>query len=330
MRRYADTFFRHWLLAMVPIAVLPLGAFILARSSPASISVTANIWVNQATIGQISYVSSYSSPAENVATNLSQLLASGSFDARVAQHSPLYLQSLPPSSDPATVASADFGKNVLVAAVGPNTVSFTYTTKNWNAGLQVLQTIINEMPQQLRLLNSHQVVSLQQQLVPAQAHLSLVTQNLHAYLQAHNIAPVAVDVQQFSDPGLAQRYQAVQSAQSNVQSIQSQINQLGGQASATRLEVIDRPSATLVSRKKTYLLDGVIGLLLGLALGGGFIVLKTAGDRTLRWADELPELLGLPALTVVPYSRALAMQGARTSGVGRRVKPGRSGTGKGG
>jgi capsular polysaccharide biosynthesis protein len=78
------------------------------------------------------------------------------------------------------------------------------------------------------------------------------------------------------------------------------------------LRIVDAPNVTIVSSKKKETMNLAIALLIGLLLGGGLVVVKTALDPTVRYADEVPALLDLPVLAVVPYSRALARQNKKT------------------
>src|SRR5437588_7519674 len=89
MRRYVDTLYRYWHLALLPILILPVGAFFLMKSTPTTFG-NANIWVDQAALQQLSYVNGAVSPSQNMSDYLQQLLLSPSFDYGVAKRAPLY------------------------------------------------------------------------------------------------------------------------------------------------------------------------------------------------------------------------------------------------
>lgn len=48
MKRYAETFFRYWLLVLIPIIALPIGEYAMIRHTPKGVLASANIWVDQA------------------------------------------------------------------------------------------------------------------------------------------------------------------------------------------------------------------------------------------------------------------------------------------
>jgi hypothetical protein len=67
--------------------------------------------------------------------------------------------------------------------------------------------------------------------------------------------------------------------------------------------VVDSPSpSTAGSSKKTELEVLGIALVLGLLLGGTFVVVRTALDHSVRFAEEVPDLFDLPLLITVPLT----------------------------
>ena len=78
---------------------------------------------------------------------------------------------------------------------------------------------------------------------------------------------------------------------------------------SSAMKIVDPPSpAASSTSKKTLLLDFGVIFAVALLLSGAFIVVRTALDRSVRYPDEVPELLGLPVLGIVPYSRDLSKQ----------------------
>src|SRR5947209_1913695 len=90
VKRYIDTFYRHWVIALIPIIVLPLAAFAVARLSGKSTTATTSIWVNQVSVKQLSYADPLVTPAANTMAAVLQLLQTGAFDMLVARESPAY------------------------------------------------------------------------------------------------------------------------------------------------------------------------------------------------------------------------------------------------
>lgn len=76
--------------------------------------------------------------------------------------------------------------------------------------------------------------------------------------------------------------------------------------------VVDAPAAQPTSiGKKQLLLLLLVPLLVGVVLGGAFIVVRTALDRSIRRPGEVETLLGLPVLAVMPYGATANSTGSR-------------------
>jgi capsular polysaccharide biosynthesis protein len=113
--------------------------------------------------------------------------------------------------------------------------------------------------------------------------------------------------QSLFDPAFATLYQAVQSAQVDIDNADQQVSQATSQTAGNTFLVYDPPSTVWASlSKKSLALDLVIGLVVGLLLSGAFIVGTTAFDHSLRYAHEVPDLLGVPVLASVAYGKDLA------------------------
>jgi capsular polysaccharide biosynthesis protein len=321
VRRYAETLFRYWLIALVPLVVLPLADYAFIRYTPKTLLTSANIWVNQSVADQPSLTNQYLTPAQIEANTLSQLLQSPSFDLAVARGSSIYRQMLARAGDPGTVALQDLSAHVQIAPAGDNVLTVSYTSKNWSLGPQVINSFLSTALKEEQALNQQQtksnMASAQAQLQNAQQRLATSSQKLSDYMTAQNIAPKALLTDQALDPTLATLYQQYQADQANVASAQQQLTKLQAQSAlpATVVEqaefqVLDHPRVNIssASRRSKELTNVAIAALVGLLLSGGFVVVKTALDRSLRYADEVPELLGLPVLAVVPHSNALATQ----------------------
>lgn len=312
MTRFVETFFRHWVAALVPLLLVPLAAVYTLFSSQASAQIAANVWVNNASDKQLSYADPNVPPAQNTQAALTQLLQSQSFDLHVARQSSLYWKTVAKYPAPAHLVQADFQKNVVVGQSGPDLVTIVYTSKDPRVGVQVVQNILKNAPNEILKLNQKQVSNdapaYKNQLNFAQLQLGQAATSLHRYMQAHNIKASDVTVQSLTDPRFATLYQTMQSAETNVQLAQEQLSSVTAERTVQgAFQVIDAPSATVIPvAKKKVLTNVVIALAIALLLGGVFVVTRTALDHTLRSAYEVPDLIGLPVLAVLPYSAALA------------------------
>jgi uncharacterized protein involved in exopolysaccharide biosynthesis len=322
MRRYTDTFVRYWLIALIPVIVLPLADYALIRHTPKTVLASAKVWVDTSVAGTAASYNQWLSPAQNEVNTLNQLLQISSFDWTVAHGSPVYTHMLLRGPDPSAVVVADLQKNMQITADGDNLLVVSYTSNNWQLGPQVVQSFLEAALNQTQLLNQQQaktsIAYYGSQLDSAQHDLAQAAKRLSDYVRANDIQPSEMATRQNSDPTFVSLFQQVQADQQNVSNLQQKIATLRGQSTATSavgpsgLRIVDAPNVTIVSSKKKETMNLAIALLIGLLLGGGLVVVKTALDPTVRYADEVPALLDLPVLAVVPYSRALARQNKKT------------------
>lgn len=295
------------MIALLPIILLPVGAYALMSSTPIVYG-TANVWIDQTSLQQLGYVVQGAPPATTLASYMGQLLFSPSFDAGVANRSPLYRRSLSIAPDPKIAAADDLGKNATAVFSGPNLVSVTYLSKNPAIAVQVVRGILDQTTYEITHLNHVQagkdIAQYNRQLESARTRYKVAAQGLGQYMSQHGISSADLALRQLSDPTLATFYQAVQSAQTDETNIQQQLAQARAvQSSQAAFRVIDPPTAKLAPiSKKKKLTSLLIPLVLGLLISGAFVVIRTALDRSLRYADEVPALLGLRVLATVPYS----------------------------
>jgi uncharacterized protein involved in exopolysaccharide biosynthesis len=319
VRRYAETFFRYWLIALVPLIVLPLAGYVVVKRTPQTIQASAKMWVEPSPAPSFASYNQYETPAQNEQDRLTQLLQISSFDWDVARGSALYMSALAKQPNPADYLGRDLRTNVQFTAAGDNLldVSYTYSSRNTQLGIQVVQSLLNVALNQTHLLDEQQAAAsisyYQYQLQLAQQNLAQSSQKFARYMAAHHYTSAELNAQMAVDPTLASLYQQVQSDQASVSNIRQQVAALQMQSTASSapgqdgLRVVDPPSLTIISSKKKEILNLALYLLAGLLLGGGFVVTRTLLDRSLRHADEVPDLLGLPVLAVLPYDPARAL-----------------------
>lgn len=336
MKRYAETFFRYWLIALAPIVVLSLVGYAAIRSTPKTAQATAKLWIDPSASNLGASYNQYQTLAQNEQDVLTQLLQISSFDWAVARGSTLYMQMLSKYASPGDHLTADLQRNVQFTPAGNNLlyVSYTYANKNLQLGVQVVQSVLSAALNQTQLLNQQQTASsisyYKQQLQLAQQQMRQSAQALARYMAAHGIASTELNAQMPVDPTLAGLYQQVQADQTSASGIQQRIAalQLQNTGSSAAIQsgvrIADPPSIIIVSSKKKELMNLAIYVVIGLLLGGGFVVVKTLLDRSLRYADEIPELLGLRVLAVLPYnpdSSAFAAQRGKVDRPAHKAGP---------
>jgi hypothetical protein len=318
MRRYAETFFRYWLIIILPVIVLPAATYAMVRHTPKTVVATANILVAQSLAGPSGDWSQYQTAAQNEAADLNQLLQSPSFDLAVARTSPIYAQALSSGRTSPDSVVTDLSTNVQIVPKGPSMLGVSYSSKYGDVAVQVVNSLLGTARDQAQTLSRLQIASAityyGYQLQNARQQLSQSTQKLRAYMSVHGVTVDQLNPDMAADPTLATLYRQNQADQAAVADAQQKITTYRTQSTlpanlvAGSFTVVDQPRITVVSSKKTQIMQLAIALVVGLLLAGIFLVAKTALDRSLRYVDEVEELLGLPVLSVVPYSRTLAVQ----------------------
>lgn len=336
MKRYAESFFRYWLIALAPIVVLSLVGYATIRSTPKTAQATAKLWIDPSASDLSASYNQYQTLAQNEQDVLTQLLQISSFDWAVARGSTLYMQMLSKYASPGDHLATDLQRNVQFTPGGNNLlyVSYTYADKNLQLGVQVVQSVLSAALDQTHLLNQQQAASslryYKQQLQLARQHMRQSAQAFARYMAAHDIASTELNAQMTVDPTLAGLYQQVQADQASASSIQQKIAALQLQSTGlsdavqSGIRIADPPSVIIVSSKKKELTNLAIYVVIGLLLGGGFVVVKTLMDRSLHYADEVPEVLGLRVLAVLPYnpdSSAFAAQGGKVGRPANKAGP---------
>ncbi|MGH2389192.1 MAG: hypothetical protein ACRDIE_13390 [Chloroflexota bacterium] len=259
--------------------------------------------------------------AQVEAANITQWLQSPTFCLDVAKSSPLYARQLALLPDPKGSVTTDLQKNVQVVAQGDNLVSISYSSKNPTLAMQVVQGVLTKATANMQVSNSRvgavNKAYYEAQLYNAEANERNSAQQLATYMQQHGITDAKLQDLLTSDLTLATLYDQDKSDQQTVASLRQQVQATVAQNSlpATLVDqngyfVADQPTVAYVSAsKKKELMDVGIALVLGLLLSGAFLVVMTAADRTFRRPVDVPFLLDLPVLAVVPYSSALKRAG---------------------
>ncbi len=345
MRRYAETFFRYWLIIAVPIILLPAATYAMIRNMPKTVVATANILVGQSLAGPSMDWSQWQTAAQNEQAMLNQLLQSPSFDLDVAHTSPIYAHALDTGkASPASVVT-DLTHNVVIATKGPTMLSVSYTSKYPDVAVQVVNSLLGTARDEAQALSRQQtqqaITYYTYQLQNAQQRLNQSSKKLRDYMAAKGITSDQLNAQIAADPMLGTLYRQSQADQAAVSDAQQKISDYRTQKTIPAnlvvqgsFSVVDQPSITVVSNKKAQIMDLVIALVVGLLLGGTFLIAKTLLDRSLRSTEEVEALLGLPVLSAVPYSRTLAAQRIGSPQIGennvrRRALQGLSRTGTG-
>ncbi len=342
MRRYAETFFRYWYLALIPLIMLSVVGVPVARGSAGTFTTTANLEVASSVSSQIDNYNTYITPAQNEATVLSELLGSPSFDEGI-----IYSADAAAYRNWATIKAhgvnavqymvSDVARN-LVLTPHNHLVVVSYTGQDRNlavgavAGASIVQafvsTVIDRASAQSNAQLAASIAAYKSQLASARRHQGASYTQLRAWMQRHGYAgpdpSAGTQAAGITDPQYDALYQQYLFDKSNSDNIQNKLltaqvtQQTNVQLGGATLSELDPPSTSGSSATRKELTTLLIFAGVGLALSIVFLVARTALDRGLRYADEVAELLRVPTLAVVPYSRRRpAGSGARPLTAGR-------------
>jgi uncharacterized protein involved in exopolysaccharide biosynthesis len=322
MSRTLEVIFRKLLALLALIILLPLVSVAVAYMLPRSYEVTASLWAlrRYVIIGATGPETDITStPAQTQATALTELLQARSFALSVANAT-----SLPSTLDRAVQADpqvrddtlyAEISTKVKVTAEGYNLFVITYQNKDVVVAQQVVASVIKNYGQQSEgftvvegqiLLESYQT-----QLEKAKQDATAATNSEAKYIAQH---PKEKQADLVNDPQYAYLHAQTQQAQATLQNIQTEIATLNqqistqGNASESLFKVMDAPiiPGKPLSRLKTLLFGGGIGLGVALAACALYILIAIRRDRTMYTVNDLRNVSSLPVVLQLPHLRPAA------------------------
>ncbi|HEX6477320.1 MAG TPA: hypothetical protein VF043_00640 [Ktedonobacteraceae bacterium] len=249
-----------------------------------------------------------STPAETQATALTALLQVHAFALSVAKATSL--PSTLPAADPAARDDALINavSKVQVVAQAYNLFVITYTNSNPEVAQQVVQAVITNFglqSQGFSFIESQPLLAgLQAQLAKAKEDAATAVAAESKYIGTH---PSLSKTDLLNDPEYQLLQAQAQNAQTAVSNVQTNIDTINQQVSAqgsgvdTLFKVLDAPFVQGVSRTKTYLMGGGIGL--GLAIAGAllYVIFATRRDRSVYTPLDLQKVAALPVVMQLPY-----------------------------
>jgi len=316
LERILEAIFRRPLQLLIVIALLPVISVGIMYFLPRSYQATATLWAlrRYEVIGASGPESNLlATPAETQATALTELLQSRYFALSVAKAT-----SLASTLDAQTRAnpqlrddtmSADLSKQVIVASQGYNLFVVTYVNKNPLVAQQVVQSVVQNFSLQSqdfsvaegqRLIDSYrtELAKAKQDATSAAAAESKYSLD-HPELKGQALQ---------ADPQYALLHAQTQQAQTTLGNIQSTIATINQQISTqgtstdTFFKVLDPPNDIRgVSRTKTYLTAGGVGLGIALLACVLYIIISARLDRTLRTLRDIQKVTSLPIVTQLPH-----------------------------
>jgi hypothetical protein len=313
LRRVLEVIFRRPLQLLAPIALFPVVGLAVMYVMPRSYEAYASLWAFRrfeiiTTTGPESDLQS--TPAETQATALTELLQVHAFALSVAKATslpstlPADVKADPAARDAALIKAVS---KVQVVAQAYNLFVITYTNSNPSVAQQVVQAVIQNFglqSQGFSFIESQPLLAgLQTQLEKAKEDAANAVAAESKYIAAH---PSLSKTDLLNDPQYQLLQAQAQNAQTTVSNVQTNINTINQQVSAqgsgvdTLFKVLDAPFVEGVSRTKTYLEGGGIGL--GLAIAGAllYVIFAARRDRSVYTPLDLPKVAEFPVIMQLP------------------------------
>lgn len=298
------------LIIMLPVISVAIVYFVIPRSYQSS----ASLWAfhRYAVIGLTgSETDLTSTPAQTQADALSEMVQSRNFDLTVASIS--HLASTLSADVQANhqlrddTLSSDISKHVLVTGHGYNLFTITYTNQNPQIAQQVVQAVIQNFEKQSQLFTGAEGQQLldtyQAELIKAKQDVQTAIAAESNYITSHSNLTSA---RLLADPHYNQLHTQTQQAQAYVATIQANIasvnDQLNSQGNGTNslFKILDVPDAQGLSRTKTYLIGGGVGLGVALIACLLYVILAIRRDRTVHSLLDLEQITALPVVMQLP------------------------------
>ncbi len=316
MRRYAETFFRYWMLILVPIIVLPVADFALMRHVPKTVVVTADLWVNQAPPG---YNSQFTGAAGNEASYINEYLQSPSDIAPIIGGSTAFAQLERTAPADALKVEQTLLESFQVNPKGQYLLGVSFTGQDEGIARDAVNGLIAAIQAQQQAQNSSQT---QTNIAVTEAQVNTDYKNqaqskkvLQDYMARKGLQASDLANPNPLDTNLAGYEQQFQNDQKQYLNDQQALSKLRAQAALPASEqqapfyTKDPAAAIVTSSRKKILLSMLEALAVALFLSGSFLVAKTLLDRGLRYPDEVADVLDLPVLAVVPFAPPAGSRG---------------------
>jgi uncharacterized protein involved in exopolysaccharide biosynthesis len=336
MVRYLETFYRHRLLVLAPLAICLVISLGIVAVQPRSFASTAKIWVDRPLLATSAPTNIYQTPADEQTAVLQELVKTRSFCILAANRAtlPADLQNehLASAHDPVNRALAllpgkhsnaapltqdqldelafqTISHDTTVVASGPNIVTVTFQYGNAAVAAGTAQAIIDQYVDEVltgqRAEAKAAVDFYAGQVAAARADLSAADTKVLNYLDVHPeqrlptaIPDASVTQLKLDDDEVRQRYLSLQTKLDDAQ-LQAAIVQ---QSTLNGFRLIDPPLApnAAVSRLKLLLEGGGVGLGAGLMLSVLCLIGLTLMDTSIRSGQDVESSIGYRLVGVVP------------------------------
>ena len=321
IEKILEAFFRHWLLILLPLLVIPLDVTAWVFSTPPQYEAQAGVWVERPTY--LSYsgdeLTRYMPPASVQRNQLLELMRTRSFLTAVVKGSPLE-----PLLDPDSTADIDaiFNRDFEAIQNGDHLLVIRFRAEEAATALGAVNAVVEEFRKRAsedRRAQAQLAISFYQaRSSDSDTALTTARSDLAKYLAANpKIAQMLSQNVELArlDPQFAELQRRVESSQRDSDSARGALGaaqldvSAGNQSDAFSFRIVDATgvSATPSRQLKKMLVYPIAALLFALVIAGSLLMLFTLSDHSVRsLADLAPDtvILGvLPRLKSSHFAR---------------------------
>lgn len=335
MLRLVETFFRHRMLLLAPMALVAIASLGWVVTQPPSYDASVRIWTQRQTLVPDPNGNPYLSPAQEQAAVLTELISTKYFCAKVGKRTPLAgvarfhlehasggtrqkllsLVGLGSSRGPVTDSQVDdlvfttISASTLILPSGPEIIAITYRDTDPQMAATIAQAIadqfIDETLSNQRVQADAALTFYTGQLQQARSDTATADKAMDDYIAA-NTAQRSANAS--PDARLSQLKHDDDAAHARLASVQDKLDQARldraalNQPGVDGIRVLDRaepPSRASSTRKTIFTAVGVTVALVLLILVVGVLAL-TWVDSTIRRPEEVETVLDLRPVGSVP------------------------------
>ena len=328
IERLLEAFFRHAVLIVLPIVLIPLVAAAAVLATPPQYEASAGVWVERATYLTYSTddLGRYLTPAQNQRNRLVELMQTRSFLAAIARKTSLNAVLSAPNGD--EMLAQSFARDFDVLAAGDHLLVLHFRMVDQIAAAEVLNAVVDEFKTRAAADRYAQgqvaIALLQSRLTDADAALSAARSDLAKYVSANPsvgtiIAKGGIESAKV-DPQFAEIQRTVESSQREADTARNLLASArldvsaGVQGDELSFRVTDQTqvSSTASRQLKKVIVYQIAALVAGLVVSASLLLLFALSDHSVRSMIDLgPDAV---ILGVLPR--------LQPSGIARRPGPG--------
>jgi capsular polysaccharide biosynthesis protein len=303
IERILEAFFRHWLLIVLPIIVIPLDVAALVFATPPQYESQAGVWVERPTYLSSSQdeLTRYLPPASVQRNRLLELTRTRSFLTAVASGTPL--ETLLNGPNGGAEIDQIFARDFEVLQDGDHLLVVRFRSEESATALSLVKAIVEEFRNRVaqdRLTQAQLAITFYQSLLTeSEAALSQARNDLTKYLAANpkvavTVAQNGIEVARL-DTQFAELQRRVDTVQRDADNARGSLQAArldvaaGNQSAALGFRVVDAAgvSPTASRQLRKLLVYPIAGIVIALVISGSLLLLLTLSDHSVRSLRDL-------------------------------------------